>query len=487
MKEELVNFRGTIWGSWTKLECGHQQQPWPENQDVQHTPNQPGTLEVFPSFRGRKTPPKIPKYQKTPRLHELFRKFARTFPCSPVTWVRNPTEIVQKNSFRWTFLFWVDFSGGLSSCDHCNVMISKRLVNQTSTSDPHPPHTRKHQQKPGMWPPNASKQGKLDSCAAIFLFISLPCMWGLGFQNDSPRKSLVNPSVIFVLQFSACSWAPLLHKRRDAIAHKGAPRGSSEQNTCLALYCCAWGHWQSVIFMWVQKQVPMRLSGTHKIACPRVALQQWHLDARKSVPKVRKVRQSLLFGRESHYLWWSCTGQRAEGQCPQTYLKGFKKFSEVLSGNADGSRNPWAIKFHGRPGCWCVTLQLRDHSSWCRKKQFHLPGTSRPLIWQLLFLVSHYSAIGSTISCDAPYSAVAAIVCDTTENTMRQGYCYTCLAIGGGGILVGSLSFYSASLSPCNFGPMKRRTFSQCLMLSLVAPCRAILRYYRCDTSGKNT
>ena len=85
-------------------------------------------------------------------------------------------------------------------------------------------------------------------------------------------------------------------------------------------------------------------------------------------------------------------------------------------------------------------------------------------------LVSHYSAIGDTISCDAPYSAigfrgmllcdaplvrpvfglrqaifkersggVAAIVCDTTGNTVRQGYCYTCLAIGGG-ISVGSLS-----------------------------------------------
>ena len=26
----------------------------------------------------------------------------------------------------------------------------------------------------------------------------------------------------------------------------------------------------------------------------------------------------------------------------------------------------------------------------------------------------------------------AAIVCDTTGNTVRQGYCYTCLTIGGG-------------------------------------------------------
>ena len=34
----------------------------------------------------------------------------------------------------------------------------------------------------------------------------------------------------------------------------------------------------------------------------------------------------------------------------------------------------------------------------------------------------------------APRSGgVAAIVCDTTGNTVRQRYCYTCLAMGGGG------------------------------------------------------
>ena len=33
------------------------------------------------------------------------------------------------------------------------------------------------------------------------------------------------------------------------------------------------------------------------------------------------------------------------------------------------------------------------------------------------------------------------MVCDTTGNTVRQGYCYICLAIGGGGVIpVGSLS-----------------------------------------------
>ena len=43
--------------------------------------------------------------------------------------------------------------------------------------------------------PNASKQGKLDSFGAIFLFIFLPCMWGLGFQNDSPPTSADFPSL----------------------------------------------------------------------------------------------------------------------------------------------------------------------------------------------------------------------------------------------------------------------------------------------------
>ena len=103
------------------------------------------------------------------------------------------------------------------------------------------------------------------------------------------------------------------------------------------------------------------------------------------------------------------------------------------------------------------------------KKNFKLASKS-----EVPLLVSHYSANGDTISCDAPYSVigfrgklflryplvrsvfglryaicmersggVAAIVCDTTGNAVRQGYCYTCLAIRGGGISVGSLSALS--------------------------------------------
>ena len=57
-------------------------------------------------------PPQIPTTKKTPRLYTNFlEKFVRTFPFFPVTWVRNPMDIVQKNLSRWTFLFWVDFFG----------------------------------------------------------------------------------------------------------------------------------------------------------------------------------------------------------------------------------------------------------------------------------------------------------------------------------------------------------------------------------------
>ena len=37
--------------------------------------------------------------------------------------------------------------------------------------------------------PNASKQGKFGTLGAIFLFILLPCMWGLGSLKESPISS----------------------------------------------------------------------------------------------------------------------------------------------------------------------------------------------------------------------------------------------------------------------------------------------------------
>ena len=59
--------------------------------------------------------PKPTQNPEIPPKHRVyanfFERFARTFAFFPVTQVRNPTKIVQKNLFRWTFLFWVDFFG----------------------------------------------------------------------------------------------------------------------------------------------------------------------------------------------------------------------------------------------------------------------------------------------------------------------------------------------------------------------------------------
>ena len=51
------------------------------------------------------------------------------------------------------------------------------------------------------------------------------------------------------------------------------PRGSSEKNTLvLTLYCYAWGHCTSVIFVRVRREVPRKLPGAHDIACPKRTL-----------------------------------------------------------------------------------------------------------------------------------------------------------------------------------------------------------------------
>ena len=62
-------------------------------------------------IRGPKTHqnPEIPKKRRV--YTNFFEKFAWTFVFFLVTRVRKPTEFVQKNLFRWTFLFWVDFFG----------------------------------------------------------------------------------------------------------------------------------------------------------------------------------------------------------------------------------------------------------------------------------------------------------------------------------------------------------------------------------------
>ena len=68
-----------------------------------------GKFSLEPFFKPNQNP------EITTRQHRIytnfFEKFARTFAFFPVTRIRNPTEIVQKNLFRWTFLFWEDLIG----------------------------------------------------------------------------------------------------------------------------------------------------------------------------------------------------------------------------------------------------------------------------------------------------------------------------------------------------------------------------------------
>ena len=62
------------------------------------------------------------------------------------------------------------------------------FFSQKYASHPRPPHTRQKYEQT-FWTnmtPNASKQGKSGSLGVIFLFIFLSCMWGLGFQKESP-------------------------------------------------------------------------------------------------------------------------------------------------------------------------------------------------------------------------------------------------------------------------------------------------------------
>ena len=108
------------------------------------------TREVgcLPSVEASNPTPK----HKIPKKHRaftnFFEKFARTFSFFPVTRVRNPTGIVQKSLFKWTFSFgWIS-SGGVSSSEsgvwnHSNAS-GGRIVSSTnlyaSSLPPQIPH-----------------------------------------------------------------------------------------------------------------------------------------------------------------------------------------------------------------------------------------------------------------------------------------------------------------------------------------------------------
>ena len=72
------------------------------------------------------------------------------------------------------------------------LQLTTATGNQKYASDPRPPQTRqKYEQTSGQnMTPNALEQGKFGSLGAIFLFIFLPCMWGLGLQKESPGKAV---------------------------------------------------------------------------------------------------------------------------------------------------------------------------------------------------------------------------------------------------------------------------------------------------------
>ena len=58
---------------------------------------------------------------------------------------------------------------------------------------------------------------------------------------------------------------PSAGKKRDSIAQRVFREALQKDDTCLTLYCCAWGHCTSVMFMRVRSEVPRGLPGTHKI------------------------------------------------------------------------------------------------------------------------------------------------------------------------------------------------------------------------------
>ena len=91
----------------------------------------------------------------------------------------------------------------------------------------------------------------------------------------------------------------------------------------------------------------------------------------KSVEKCQKVWKSA-----ETILPFSC--------CPLVFLWPYCVKTKIRKRGGE-SRNPWVIKFHARLGCWFISLQLRDHSFPCRKKQFYHLVTSQPPIWQPAF------------------------------------------------------------------------------------------------------
>ena len=63
----------------------------------------------------------------------------------------------------------------------------KKFRNTLVTPVPHIQSKNMNKHLDKIWTQNASKQGKFGSLGDIFLFMFLPCMWGLGSQEESPK------------------------------------------------------------------------------------------------------------------------------------------------------------------------------------------------------------------------------------------------------------------------------------------------------------
>ena len=104
----------------------------------------------------------------------------------------------------------------------CIIVCVCMSLCQKCVSNPRPPtYEAKYEQTSGEHMTQiASKSGTLDSFVAIFLFIVLPSMWGLGSQNDCPLCVCVCVRVPYLLSSSCCiSWSSSRSTSEPFIAH----------------------------------------------------------------------------------------------------------------------------------------------------------------------------------------------------------------------------------------------------------------------------
>ena len=98
----------------------------------------------------------------------------------------------------------------------------------------------------------------------VSLGLGLPEIWAHTWALPKISVYRAIPSVAFVMSFFGRS--PLYEREGIPLPTKGFREALQKNDICLALYCCAWDHCTSVIFVRVRRKVPRALPGTHKIA-----------------------------------------------------------------------------------------------------------------------------------------------------------------------------------------------------------------------------